>query len=497
MIGTSIMQPASFKEEILMQKYLKKIRFGLTVLIISYFFPSQIFGQYNNPVRYRGEFSFIVINDSCNIEQLEIWIPGILEWENQKDVIIHRVTPDFVSNEIDKERKCGILYWKFGGLPLKGNSLRVRVEFSFTSYEVNYKIDPGRVVEYDIKSEIYRQFTKAEPYIESDRPKIRELAEEIVRNEKNHYRKARKIYDWIIDNLDYRLLPGLEGAAYALEKKHGECGEYSALFTALCRAAGIPARPVIGMMANPFNEPHVWAEFYLENIGWIPVDATYADGWKNKDSWFGRLDNGRVILSKGFNVILIPEIEIKSLPIFQIGAWWYKGDNAGARNTVSLNMKAESVISGNKVKEYKNDKYGIELNLPEEWEITNIGNIGSYNVYVEMWNRTRESRICLYGREWREGEIKISPEEITEKDLNFFSKNLQGFKLFDKGIEKFRYIEGYGFLSKMSSYGIGEYFSKYVYFTNDKLIYWLVFHSTEKNYPVDNKHFIKLADNLH
>jgi len=43
---------------------------------------------------------------------------------------------------------------------------------------------------------------------------------------------------------------------------------------------------------------HRWAEFYLPNYGWIPVDAT----WRQ----FGRLGNNRVILSKGTDVFIGP-----------------------------------------------------------------------------------------------------------------------------------------------------------------------------------------------
>jgi hypothetical protein len=48
---------------------------------------------------------------------------------------------------------------------------------------------------------------------------------------------------------------------------------------ALCRAAGIPARIQAGFTFNNVGETlkdgHMWAEYYLENYGWIPVDATW------------------------------------------------------------------------------------------------------------------------------------------------------------------------------------------------------------------------------
>jgi len=66
---------------------------------------------------------------------------------------------------------------------------------------------------------------------------------------------------------------------WALEKRLGDCSEYSYLFVALCRAAGIPARIQAGFAFHSENEVledgHMWAEYYLENYGWVPVDVTW------------------------------------------------------------------------------------------------------------------------------------------------------------------------------------------------------------------------------
>ena len=55
------------------------------------------------------------------------------------------------------------------------------------------------------------------------------------------------------------------------------------------------------------NQTQVWTEFYLEGIGWIPVDATIGQqGAKNRAYYFGNMDAQHVILSKEFNTPLIP-----------------------------------------------------------------------------------------------------------------------------------------------------------------------------------------------
>lgn len=53
---------------------------------------------------------------------------------------------------------------------------------------------------------------------------------------------------------------------------------------------------------------HCWAEFYLDGVGWIPVDASEA--WKNpakRDYFFGAHDTNRVFLTYGRDIRLSPD----------------------------------------------------------------------------------------------------------------------------------------------------------------------------------------------
>jgi hypothetical protein len=65
------------------------------------------------------------------------------------------------------------------------------------------------------------------------------------------------------------------GAAYAVEKRVGDCTELAALLAALCRANGIPARLSAGFAFGGHRwERHAWAEVWLRGM-WIPVDPTW------------------------------------------------------------------------------------------------------------------------------------------------------------------------------------------------------------------------------
>ena len=110
---------------------------------------------------------------------------------------------------------------------------------------------------------------------------------------------------------------------YAYLNKRGECGDYSALFIAMARSVGIPARPVVGFWADPFyGKLHVWAEFYIEGVGWIPVDPTIGQQSSSKrEYYFGNMDNKRLIMSKNFNI----QLNEHHADLFQIGAYWWQG----------------------------------------------------------------------------------------------------------------------------------------------------------------------------
>lgn len=93
-------------------------------------------------------------------------------------------------------------------------------------------------------------------------------------------------------NFVYTLLPPLTLSAnpvdeFLFESRRGFCEHYAGSFTLLMRAAGIPARIVLGYQGgtvNPLNniltvrqsDAHAWSEVWLQNRGWVRVDPTAA-----------------------------------------------------------------------------------------------------------------------------------------------------------------------------------------------------------------------------
>lgn len=276
-----------------------------------------------NPEEYKGKYIFTLkFQENTNPNKLDLFIPVPKEWSTQKNVQIVSITPEG-SHGFDQVYKNQYAYFTLDDVSNK--KIVVKEIFNFQCYEVETNVDPEKVGEYNINSLLCRGYTKGEEFIDVDR--LRPVAQEIVGNEKNPYKQSRLIYDWVIDNMDNSPVEGIKGSIYAYNNKRGECGDYSALFVALERSLGIPSRPIIGFWANPqYGSTHVWAEFYLPNYGWIPVDPTIGDQSDEKrEFYFGNMDNRRLIMSKGFNI----QLNNHTAELFQVGAywWWGSGDH--------------------------------------------------------------------------------------------------------------------------------------------------------------------------
>ena len=91
---------------------------------------------------------------------------------------------------------------------------------------------------------------------------------------------------------------GWDPAPTVLSRGSGSCSEYTYLFVAMCRAAGIPARYEAGGHVRdtlPYVDTvfHRWHQVYLPPYGWVNIDATWDDKNypANQARYFGAASN--------------------------------------------------------------------------------------------------------------------------------------------------------------------------------------------------------------
>jgi len=296
---------------------------------------------YRNPQVYNIDFSFELSPDPNTIDRtkdLKLWVPIPREWDSQKAVRIISVEPKPHADYTEPEHGNRMFFWDFGKEP-ENSSYKVNLKYRLESYEVRAEVDPNKVDSYDKTSKEYTLYTRSTPTV-SITPKIRELALQAIGDEKNPWIQAKRIAEFSRNKIRYKQTFG-RGVKFLLDNAVrddqsgeeyyiGACGQYNALFVALCRSVGIPARAVAGFVSyrpwittadlkKPFSKldtmkspegfyggqhyasmsPHVWSEFYLPNYGWIPAE-TMGDQ-------LGYWHNKRLIMHKGRDVKIGPQ----------------------------------------------------------------------------------------------------------------------------------------------------------------------------------------------
>ena len=128
-------------------------------------------------------------------------------------------------------------------------------------------------------------------------------------------------------SLDFAREEGDPVSEFLLSKKSAHCQYFAASAVMMMRIAGIPARYVSGFYAHETEEngdiivrgrdAHAWAEAYVDDIGWVTVDATPSDGradpaanplpfyqkalesltdwWGRVRAWFSRLTTVQIL----------------------------------------------------------------------------------------------------------------------------------------------------------------------------------------------------------
>lgn len=162
---------------------------------------------------------------------------------------------------------------------------------------------------------------------------------------------ARRVFLWIKQNCKYDYREEMDRTATKVCRAgESDCCGLSVLFVSTLRANQIPARILIGRWAKssedgeklkglPYHQTHVKAEFFVGNIGWIPVDPSSAilhDRQPDGLTFFGH-DPGDFLT---FHVD--PHIEVDSKlfgPQSFIGLqsprWWVRGEGDLKPSTVT------------------------------------------------------------------------------------------------------------------------------------------------------------------
>lgn len=190
-------------------------------------------------------------------------------------------------------------------------------DFMIYVYEMRTEISAAKLGKRDgINPELYEYATRADECVPSDDEAVHDLLKKIIGNEKNAYNIAALTYNYMVENFTVLndIRRGKISSLDLIKTKTGDAYDFAIIFTALLRAAGIPALPDSGILvdADMKAQNHWWCEFYLSEFGWVPADPALGAGldyqpWRKdtdvKKYYFGNLDAQHILFSRGWNEI--------------------------------------------------------------------------------------------------------------------------------------------------------------------------------------------------
>jgi len=213
------------------------------------------------------EYHNININDKSN--------------ENIKSIIIDKIkilSSDFLNNEFLVNKTYIIKGSKIDINLLNSSHQSVKNLYKKKpNYEVILETHP-LIIQQELNIERLEKYLMPTKSIESDSKDIKKLVKNLIRNEKDKLIIINKILEFtrnieFDDELSTRIYEGedTQSALNTISTMKGGYSECTNVFIALCRAANIPAKFILGKTSK--NLYHTWAEVYIQGVGWIPVET--------------------------------------------------------------------------------------------------------------------------------------------------------------------------------------------------------------------------------
>ena len=213
------------------------------------------------------------------------------------------------------------------------------LEFDVTIYDVRTHWDRIKNIPEPSGEQSY--FTKSSGIgIRNDYSPVVKVSRELAAKSKNIVEYARLAYLYMTDKFKYGRAPDISLRSI-WRCRRGNCGNLSSVYVSLLRTRGIPARSVLAL--RPDGSGHVWAEFFVDGVGWIPVDVT-ADLGKGDFRHFGNIyRDDCVVMHKDlyFNVFNgRKKVVIESLQTY---SFWFWANHEIGRVNMDMSFRGKRV----------------------------------------------------------------------------------------------------------------------------------------------------------
>ena len=246
---------------------------------------------------------------------IDLWIP--MPSDNPRQTVKLLNQSNLAGGRITKDKKFGnqMYYRQYKG-PFDGSPIEVELLYDVEVREATVPeakaLASTKQVEPGPELAPYLGDVKMIPIA----GRITQLARSIELPEGEPLRAGHAIYDYLVDSMVYNYKApgaGVGDAVLACDSKTGDCTDYHSVFIGVCRWRGIPADHVFGLPMPPgksegdIHYAHCWARYWVDGVGWIPIDASRADKFpKDREYYFGTIGSTWVTLTHGRDVVLEP-----------------------------------------------------------------------------------------------------------------------------------------------------------------------------------------------
>jgi len=268
------------------------------------------------------------------VTQLDIYLA--IPRERPGQTLLGKVGFDPAPTAILEDRwQQPVAHFRLADLPLAGRQ-RVTMTVDVELSAWRQFVFPHQVGELDdIPKDVRQVYLVDEDKYRIHDPRIQQAVQQAVGSERNPYWMMRNIHRYIRERMYYELSGGWNVAPRVIERGNGSCSEYTFVFIAMCRAAGIPARYVGAVVirgdeASYDDVFHRWSQVYLPNYGWVHVDPQGGDRELPAEvaASIGNLSNRFLITTEGGGAS-------------EYLGWGYNhGDDWIARGPVKVHMEA-------------------------------------------------------------------------------------------------------------------------------------------------------------
>ncbi len=241
---------------------------------------------------------------------VDVWLALPPELPTQRRVRIENMTPTPIEVQPDGWGVNRLAFFRL--TPEEALRFDIHADLYYCTYD---PVASGADVR--LSEEERRYFLRSSPLVRVT-DEVRSEARRIVGEVTTPLEQARRLFVHLVTHYRYKWPPAARGSEAMRRSRQGDCGEYSFLYAAWCRALDIPCRVMVGTFAHETLRAHVWNEVFIEGVGWLPVDASVRPPFARLPGLidldvrlrlgrqFGRLFDERLVFSIDPDVMLQP-----------------------------------------------------------------------------------------------------------------------------------------------------------------------------------------------